>query len=502
MHLRLLDQINHGYRDLEPVVVGLLAAQKSFMLIGRHGTGKTRLARALSEGFGPSGFVFYDATKDDLITIAGIPDPESLKKGRLHFVPHERTIWDKSTIVVDEITRANKESQNLWLEILEQRTCFGLPLPYRTLIATANPESYAAAFQLDEALLDRFHAVIPVPEHQRDVSAEDVRMLVGLAGPAGSGRAMTLANEEMGPASRKPEAETLARTYAAIQAAHRELVEAGALERIADYLAKLVPALLGVLREQTGPYVSARTYARNLPETILAVAAYYKVAGDEEPLRAGAVDALRYAVATKLQIKPQILEPLHLAAESLLSSKGIAPGEALRLEIAGASSFEKRLEQLASRWLEIKETLGPDEIEKIVGELLRGASQKGEQEKLVELRHTLERLGYKGDALRQSDGRLLIALNGAINFVMPKLRPLLDGRARGADRERASLNIDKFRAMVAQGTFLASRADEVRKLQTWLIDLREGDVKDDSDTLFTFFARLDLPDVEGVVIHP
>ena len=36
MHLRLLDRINHGYRDLEPVVVGLLATQKSFMLIGRH----------------------------------------------------------------------------------------------------------------------------------------------------------------------------------------------------------------------------------------------------------------------------------------------------------------------------------------------------------------------------------------------------------------------------------------------------------------------------------
>lgn len=497
MHLRLLDSVNHGYRDLEPVIVGLLAMQKSFMLIGRHGTGKTRLAKALSRGFGPDGFVFYDATKDDLITIAGIPDPENLKRGHLRFVPHERTVWDKSTIVVDEITRANKESQNLWLEILEQRTCFGLPLPYRSLIATANPESYAAAFQLDEALLDRFHAVLPVPEHQKDVTADEVTALVMLARPQPVAPATPPPDEES-PLSRRVEAETLARTFAEIQAAHEELIAGGAVARVAQYLSKLVPALLGMLREQNGPYMSVRTYARNLTETILAVAAYYKVAGATEPLRAGAVDALRYAVATKLQIKPQLLESLHQSAESLLSAQDIAPGEALRLEIAAPTSFEKRLEQLSSRWTEIKERLGPDEIDKVVGELLRGASQKGEQEKLVELRHVLEHLGYKGDALRQSDGRLLIALNGAINFVTPKLRNLLDDRPRGPERDRAAHNMEKFRAMVQKGSFVASRAPEVRKLQAWLIDLREGDVKDDPQTIFEFFARLSLPEVEGV----
>jgi hypothetical protein len=494
MHLRLIDTVNHGYRDLEPTIIGLLATQKSFMLIGRHGTGKTRLAKALSKGFGEDGFVFYDATKDDLVTIAGIPDPESLKRGRLRFVPHERTIWDKSTIVVDEITRANKESQNLWLEILEQRTCFGLPLPYRSLIATANPESYAAAFQLDEALLDRFHAVLPVPEHQKDVSPDESRQLVMLANPSGQDTKAPPSSDGDVPMSRNVEATTLARTYAAIQAARDELVASGAVERVAQYLAKVVPALFGVIREQN-TYVSVRTYARNLPETIIAVAAYYKAAGSTDALRQGAVDALRYAVATKLQIKPQVLEPIHQAAESLLSSKGIAPGEALRLEIAAPTSFEKRLEQLAARWDEIKANLSADEIEKVVGDLLRGASQKGEQEKLVELRHALERLGYKGDALRQSDGRLLIVLNGAINFVTPKLRNLLDDRPRGPERERAAVNIEKFRAMVQQGTFVSSRAPEVRKLQAWLIDLREGDIKDEPEIIFQFFATLTLPDV-------
>ncbi len=479
MTLRILDRINFGYQDLEPVVVGLMAMHKSFMLIGRHGTGKTRLARALSKGYGEQGFVFYDATKDDLISVAGIPDPESLKSGRLRFVAHERAIWNKSTIVVDEITRAGKESQNLWLEILEERTCFGLPLAYRSLIATANPESYAAAFQLDEALLDRFHAVIPVPDHQVGVGPEDVAAMMKLAAPAQN------KGSEL-------EAETLARVFTEIQHAHQELMAEGALERVTAYLAKVVPAILGAIKESSGPYMSARTYARNLPETLLAVAAYYRVAGAANPLRRAAVDALRYAVATKLQIKPVVLDQIHQAAESILESGTLGPAETIRMELAAPSTFEKRLEHLKERWKEIKETLAPDEVEKLLGELLRGASQKGEQEKLVELRHTLNRLGYQGDALRQVDGRLLIALNGAINLVTPMLRNILDGRMRGPELERAERNIDAFRQLVSEGSFLDNRSPEVRKLQTYLIDLREGDVPNDRDSVYRFFAGLDL----------
>jgi hypothetical protein len=473
MSLKLLDRVNYGYHELEPVVVGLMAMHRSFMLIGRHGTGKTRLARVLSRGYGDKGFVFYDATKDDLISIAGIPDPESLRKGRLHFVPHERSIWDKSTIVVDEITRAGKESQNLWLEILEDRSCFGLPLAYRTVVATANPESYAAAFQLDEALLDRFHAVIPVPEQQEGVGAADVQAMIELA--AGSQAPL--------------EPTELARVFAEIQAAHASLVAKGAVARVGQYLGKVVPVLLKMLREQNGPYVSPRTYCRNVPETILAVAAYHQVAGAPEPLRRGAVDALRYALATKYQIKPVVLDQIHQSAEGLLTAGELPESEKIRMQIAMPATFEQRLEFLQAGWKSIQSALPADEVEKVLGELLRGASKKGDQEKLVVLKHALDELGYKGDALRQLDGRLLIALNGAINAVMPKLARILDARPG----DEAIANIESFRAMVAAGTFIGNQTPEVRKLKAWLIDLREGDVPDDPESICTFFARLQLP---------
>lgn len=478
----MLQQINFGYDALSPVVLGLVALNKSFMLIGRHGTGKTRLARALSAAFsgvddGAGGFVFYDATKDDLVSIAGIPDPEALKRGQLRFVPHERSIWNKTTIVVDEITRAGKESQNLWLEILEQRTCFGLPLAYRTLIATANPESYAAAFQLDEALLDRFHAVIPVPEHQHGVSADDVKAMIELARQR---------EATVDPAQLKA-------LFGEIRAAHAALVDAGAPARIADYLGALVPAVLGLLKEQGGPYMSARTYARNLPETLLAIAAYHKAMGSERPQQKAAIDSLRYAVATKLQIKPSVLDGFHQAAAPLLEQAASGEGQRLRLALSATQTFAEKSSYLSSNWSDIHSHLAADEIEKIVGDLLKLASQKGEQEKLLDLRDVLQRIGFAGDGLRQVEGRLLIAINGAVSAVMPRLRAVLDAARDPAVRERAHTNIERFRALVAQGSFVRSTDKEVRRLQKHLIDLREGDVDAGDGSLLAFFASLELP---------
>jgi MoxR-like ATPase len=475
MSLSILDRINHGWGEVEPVVVGLMAMSRSFMLVGRHGTGKTRLARDLSRGFGEHGFAFYDATKDDLISIAGIPDPEAIKNGRLRFVPHERSIWDKSTVVIDEITRAGKESQNLWLEILEERSCFGLPLAYRSIIATANPESYAAAFQLDEALLDRFHAVIPTPDLQDGLSPADIAAMIDLAA------------RKIAP----PDAAELARLFADIQAAHQSLVAEGALERVARYLGALVPPLLGILRQQE-KYLSPRTYARNLPETILAVAAYHRCAGLADPLRRAAVEALRYAVATKAQVKPAALEQLHQSCEGMLGAGELPPAERIRLEIAGPATFEARLEYVHDRWKELTETLQPDELEKVLGELLRGASQKGDQEKLVALKHVLDQVGYKGDALRQIDGRLLVVLNAAVNQLLPRLPKILDARPAGPERDKAQASIDALRTLVGAGTFLGNHAPEVRKLKAHLIDLREGDVPSDDQSLFDFFAGLEL----------
>lgn len=475
--MQLLDRINHGYGELEPVIIGLMAMNKSFMLIGRHGTGKTRLAKMLSQGYGEKGFVFYDATKDDLISIAGIPDPEAIRQGKLRFIPHERSIWDKNTIVVDEITRAGKESQNLWLEILEERSCFGLPLPYRTLIATANPESYASAFQLDEALLDRFYAVVPVPEMQKSVQASDITKMIDLA----------VRDDDHGL-----EAEEIARCFTEIQTAHNELFSDDTLKKISAYLGRLVPSLLAMLAEQNGPFLSPRTYSRNLPESILAVAAYFMVNGKPDPLEKAAVEALRYSIATKIQIKPAILEQLHDAARSLLRSGGIKEADKIRFELSALSTFEERLGYLEKHWETLKTMLKEDEIEKYLGDLLRGASKKGEQEKLVVLEDTLKRLNYRGDALRQVDGKLMITLNHAIGFVMPRLLAILARESQHHKYAHAVANIKKLQHLISSAKFMPDKSPEMLRLKAYLIDLYEHDLPSDDGSLLEYFEKTDF----------
>ncbi|MBM4416559.1 MAG: hypothetical protein FJ035_10090 [Chloroflexi bacterium] len=127
-----------------------------------------------------------------------------------------------------------------------------------------------------------------------------------------------------------------------------------------------------------------------------------------------------------------------------------------------------------------------------MGDRAGASSPYGAQEKLVELRHVLHTLGYEGDALRQTDGRLLIALNAAVNMVLPKLQAMLDAQRPGPELERTRTNVDAFRAMVSAGRFLDSRADDVRKVQTTLVDMKEGDVPSDADSLFRLFSSVNL----------
>lgn len=477
MSLNILSKINYGYDHLEPVIMGLMAMNKNFMLIGRHGTGKSRIAKFLSKGYGKTGYVFYDATKDDLISIAGIPNPQAIKAGHLSFTAHQRSIWDKSTVVVDEITRAGKENQNLWLEILEERSCFGMPLSYRTLIATANPESYAAAFKLDDALLDRFYAILPVPEMQDEMDTADIEAITRLA----------FNNEG------KISAEAIARTFSEIQQEYSDLVDNGGAEKVMRYCSQLMSGILSAqkLKPQSDRiYISARTYSRILPETILAVAAYYRVAGKVDPLIAGAEEAIRYCLHTKLKIEEGLLMQLHGGAKELLEEGEISEAMKLRFALATKRSFEDRIEYLKENMEIIKEHLAADEMEKFLGELLRGASQEGEKEKLVHLKKVLDDMDYQGDILRQVDGNLILTLNSAINTIIPILNNL--PVKPSGKTTRAWENIQAFKQLVAHGKLTGLQSDDAVKLKMFIIDVYEEDESTDDDNLIGFFSSIDL----------
>ena len=477
MSLNIINSINFGYGHLEPMIIGLMAMNKNFLLIGRHGAGKSRLAKILSQGYGKQGYVFYDATKDDLISIAGIPNPEAMKEGHLTFTPHQRSIWDKSTVVVDEITRASKENQNLWLEILEERTCFGMPLSYRSLIATANPESYAAAFKMDDALLDRFYAVLTIPDLQENMGPDDIGHLMGLAFAQ----------------KKELEAESIARIFSEIQRAHAKLIKSGVTDKIISYCSKLVSELLqSQLKKdkELRKYISPRTYARILPESIMAVAAYHVVAGTTEPLQTAAADCIKYCLGTKHNLNDGYVIQLHNASKSLLKEGDIPESDQIRFAISSLRSFEDRLSYLQDNRDKIQKHIKADELEKFLGALLQGASKEGEKEKLVHLKKELEILGYKGDILRQVDGNLILTLNSAISTFIPALNKL-PIKSSGKTSNIWS-QVEKFKSLVSQGEFINLGSDDALKLKAFLIDVYEEDIEVSQDNVYKIFNEIDL----------
>ena len=465
--LHILDQINFGYLEIEPVILGLMALHKSFVLVGRHGTGKTRLARILSQGYRQHSFVFYDATKEDLISIAGIPDPDSLKGGQLQFVPHQRAIWDKATIVVDEVTRANKENQNLWLEIIEEHTCFGLPLAYKSLIATANPDSYAAAFTLDEALLDRFYAVIPVPELQTRLQDQDVQQLIALASEP------TLDGRRIGE------------VFSRIRQAHQDLLAEGAMEKISTYLGKFIPLLFDSLTGDPDLYISPRTYARNLPETMLAVAAYFRVVGTAYPLVDGALQALRYALATKLQLPLSTVEQLHESLKVLLYEGALPEADQLRFTLNSLHLLEEKLTCLQTRWADMRRLFSPDELEQYLPALVAEIEQQDCKASLLDLKRFLSQVEYTGDSLRKLEGKVIILLNATLNKSVPRLRALVQHEHVP---EQALEKMTRLQRLIEEHQFIQDESPNIMRIKQFLLEVYEGKRPDDDMTFIQFFV--------------
>jgi MoxR-like ATPase len=474
----LLNRLIHGYEELEPVILGLMAMDKSFILIGRHGTGKTKMAKWLSHGFGDGSFVFYDATKDDLISIAGIPDPESIKVGKLRFVGHERSIWDKSVIVVDEITRAAKENQNLWLEILEERTCFGIPLKYRSIIATANPESYAAAFQLDEALLDRFYAVIPVPEMQSAIDSYDIKMMVDLSLRDG---------ENVGH-------DEIIKIFGEIKDAHASLIKEKAMDKVAAYLGEIIPPMLAMFQEQNNLYMSPRTYCHILPEAIMAIAAYYKVIGSPEPLQDGAVQALRYSVATKLQTNPLAIEQHHRSAAVILKGGNIPGNEKLKLDINSIKNVGELLSYLEVNWSAILVGFSEDEMEKTIKKIYKDVIKNKNNRDLLRLQSTLINVGYDGDTLRQIKGQLGTSVFKARRKLLPVIQQYLlsDNRAKKISNDLLE-KLQLFESVLKDSQFLTADAPDVIEVMSLILMIND---KYDKPLIDDILAEL-----KGIKIH-
>ena len=414
----MLEKIVIGWEEIEPVFLTNIALRKPFILLGRHGTSKTTCAKEISKMYEKDEFRFYDATKDDLISIAGIPIPERLAQGKLEFSEHDRSIWGAKVILVDELSRANKESQNLWLEILEEKTCFGKALHYEALIATMNPESYASCFKLDEALLDRFYAAVPVPDLQKGTDAHTFKKILKV----------NLRKRDKGLDKQiiRKEIEEIRKSFKEIKG------KESTVEGIVEYASNFMEILLS----EVSTYISPRKSIQ-LTEEILALSSYYKMRDETDYLEKGARDALLYTLGIPLKIKPELLMQVHENLKPILRKHSLSEVDRIRIEIAKIKDTEKMLFYLKKNIKRIKGHLPLDEIEKLLGKVNEKIGKNGQL--LLLFKEILGEIEGHEEQKREIEGKLLIYLTRKTERVVSVLT------ARSLYNEEDLLSLDKAR---------------------------------------------------------
>lgn len=172
----LLKQLGiYGWRkDDENLVLSSLLTGDPLLMIGAHGAAKTHIAGKMAQAMGKK-FIAYDASKALFEDILGFPNVESLKNGRVEYVPSAVTVWDKEFILIDEINRALPELQAKWLEIIRSRKIMGFPTDVKWVWAAMNPSTdgrYNGTQTMDAALIGRF-AIFLYPPEALDMEEED-----------------------------------------------------------------------------------------------------------------------------------------------------------------------------------------------------------------------------------------------------------------------------------------------------------------------------------------
>lgn len=137
----------------------LIEGEKNVMFIGKHGTGKTASIYQLAEEMNLNALILSCSTLDPFTDLVGVPVPRVNAAGKDYLQMVRPLALDEADIVFfDELNRARQEVRDAVLEIINNRSINGEPLPrLKACWAAINPpgEEYDVD-ELDPALMDRF----------------------------------------------------------------------------------------------------------------------------------------------------------------------------------------------------------------------------------------------------------------------------------------------------------------------------------------------------------
>lgn len=256
-----------------------------------HNTTLTKTLARVADKSG-RGYRIFHADKADMIALAGIPDMDKWgKSGKPSFLPSETAIWGGKVILVDELPRANKERQNYWLEVIEERTFNGLPVDYDILMATGNDATYQGNFKFDLALLSRFMFVLPAPKFQHiesNVVADMIKLNLD------GGRNLDNLSQDLH--------ELIDKIRNNVQVYKQNAAILDQLITFAGTFTQFVKDKIAgdqELANSPEAYICPREFSFHFINALLSLGAYYEAQGFENKFRRAGDDAVKYVFKTR-----------------------------------------------------------------------------------------------------------------------------------------------------------------------------------------------------------
>lgn len=182
-----------GYDAMESIIVAALATEFPLLLIGPHGTAKSKLLNWLAEALHLT-HRHYNAAMINFDDLVGFPLPNTARTG-VDYLPTRGAIWGAQSVFIDEISRTRLDMQNRLFPIIHEKMIQGIPLEdLRYRWAAMNPPAteddaatdtwrYEGSQPLDIALADRFPFVVVLPAFATFSTNDQIAVIRGIPDP-------------------------------------------------------------------------------------------------------------------------------------------------------------------------------------------------------------------------------------------------------------------------------------------------------------------------------